>query len=159
MSHDILIEDARPEDRERIAQLFAADLETLRLHQDREQLLQVIDEVLKDGCHNALFWVARTGPGEPPVGVLLATALMSVKHGGRSLWLEQLYVDPAGRKLGIGRALVQRLLRHARQEGLVGIDLESYQLNAPASCLYRSLGFRRLGRERFTIDLINLKDA
>ena len=50
---------------------------------------------------------------------------------------------------GLGRVLVERLLEIARHDGLAGIDLEAYHGNAPAALLYRSLGFRRLGRERF----------
>ena len=42
-----------------------------------------------------------------------------------------------------------RLLDIARGENAKGIDLEAYHGNAPAALLYRSLGFRRLGRERF----------
>ena len=45
------------------------------------------------------------------------------------------------------------LLDWAEENGIEGIDLESYRLNAPASILYRTLGFRRLGRERFTLEL------
>lgn len=151
MADNVVIEDARPEHRERVADLFIADLETLRLRKTREELLAVIDGLITRRDCGEVFWVALD-QGRA-VGALLATRYTSVKHGGPSLWLEQLFVDPTARRVGAGKALVQRLLAWAADNGIVGIDLESYQLNAPASCLYRSLGFRRLGRERFTIDL------
>ena len=86
-------------------------------------------------------------------GVLFAHTYWSAKHGGRAVWLEQLYVRPTARRLGMGRLLVNALLDWAEVNGIRGIDLESYRLNAPASILYRSMGFRRLGRERFTLQI------
>ena len=140
-------------DREQLAELFAADLRDLRISQPLERLVEVIDRVRKEGRKHAILWGAKESSDGPVLGALFANVFYSVKHGGRAVWLEQLYVDPEARKRGIGRALVQHLLDWARQNGIRGIDLESYQLNAPASILYRSLGFRRLGRERFSIEL------
>ncbi|GMV41582.1 MAG: hypothetical protein AMXMBFR64_32980 [Myxococcales bacterium] len=153
MSDAILIDAVRPEDREVVADLFLADLDTVRVRKTRAEVLAVIDSLIEGTRPHELFWAARTAPGGRPLGALLATVVTSVKHGGRALWLEQLFVDGSARRMGAGRAMVERLLSWCRENGVVGIDLESYQLNAPASCLYRSLGFRRLGRERFTIDL------
>lgn len=163
MSDKILIDDVRPEDREVVADLFIADLDTVRVRKTRDEVLAVIDTLVDPAKasegRRELFWAARTGPGAPPIGALLGTVLISIKHGGPALWLEQLFVDGTARRKGAGRALVEHLLAWCRDNGVVGIDLESYQLNAPASCLYRSLGFRRLGRERFTIDLNPTTDA
>ena len=152
-----IIDPVRPSDREAIAELFAADLRSLRIGVPSDGLLAVIDRIIADEGRSSLLWAAREEPGGRPVGVVFATLFFSIKHAGRALWLEQLYVDPTGRRGGVGRALVQRVLEWSRDNGIAGIDLESYQLNAPASCLYRSLGFRRLGRERFTIDLQDTK--
>jgi ribosomal protein S18 acetylase RimI-like enzyme len=37
----------------------------------------------------------------------------------------------------------------AEDNEIRGVDLEAYRGNTPASILYRSVGFHRLGRERF----------
>ncbi len=123
-SHDrsarFAVEAARPEDAEAVIDLFVEDLRDLR--------------------------APVTGEA---VGVLVANELLSVKFAGRSLWIEELYVGKRWRRNGLGRLMVVDLLERARTSGVRGIDLEAYQGNAPAALLYRALGFRRLGRERF----------
>lgn len=53
-------------------------------------------------------------------------------------WLEQLYVDPAHHRKGIGMALLTHVMRDRPQ----GLDLWVFQSNAPARDLYESQGFR-----------------
>jgi ribosomal protein S18 acetylase RimI-like enzyme len=142
-----VIEPATSLDRDAVVALFAADLTDLRLPVDLDGLRQVFDHFVDDA--RAVLLVARSAPSMPPVGVLVANRVPSVKFSGWSLWIEELYVSPLARQQGLGRALVLHLLDLARQEHARGIDLEAYHGNAPAALLYRSLGFRRLGRERF----------
>ena len=142
-----VIDSATFADRDAVVDLFAADLTDLRLPVDRTGLRHVFDHFVTDA--RAVMLVARAQPGGAPVGVLVANRVPSVKFSGWSLWIEELYVSAATRQQGLGRALVLRLLDLARQEQARGIDLEAYHGNAPAALLYRSLGFRRLGRERF----------
>lgn len=151
MAPNIVIDNVQAGHRDAVADLFVADLDTVRVRRTRDEVLAVIDGLVERRDPREVFWVALD-EGRV-IGALLATVYPSVKHGGPALWLEQLFVDPRARRVGAGKALVQRLMEWGRQNGIAGIDLESYQLNAPASCLYRSLGFRRLGRERFTLDL------
>ena len=42
---------------------------------------------------------------------------------------------------------------YAMNAGLRGIELEAYRMNTAASVLYRTLGFRRLARERYAFDM------
>lgn len=141
------IEPAAPADRTAVVALFAEDLHDLRLPVDEAQLGTVYDALVADS--RAVMLVVRDGPGQPAEGVLVASRVPSVKFSGWSLWIEELYVARRARQKGYGRALVLRLLDIARREDVKGIDLEAYHGNAPAALLYRSLGFRRLGRERF----------
>ncbi len=141
------IEAAGPADRQAVVSLFAEDLHDVRLPVDEVQLGVVYDALVADS--RAVMQVVRDEPGGPAVGVLVASRVPSVKFSGWSLWIEELYVARSARQKGYGRALVLRLLEIARREDVKGIDLEAYHGNAPAALLYRSLGFRRLGRERF----------
>jgi ribosomal protein S18 acetylase RimI-like enzyme len=56
-------------------------------------------------------------------------------------------VDPEFRKQGIAKRLLQRLIAHARNQGLLQIQLAVAVENAPARALYRSLGFESFGVE------------
>ncbi len=148
-----VVDAATASDRSALADLFAQDLEVLHVAWPRERVLDVIDAILLRTPRDCILLVVRPRPGDPPVGVAFANVFPSVRHGGPAAWIEQLYVAPEYRRRGYGRALVAALIEEAQRRGLCGLDLESYQLNAPASILYRSMGFRRLGRERFTLSL------
>jgi len=141
------IEAALAGDRDAVVSLFAEDLTDLKLPVDEAALANVYDALVNDA--RAVVLVARDAPGGTAVGVLVASRIASVKFSGWSLWIEELYVARRARQRGLGRFLVLRLLDIARGENVKGIDLEAYHGNAPAALLYRSLGFRRLGRERF----------
>jgi len=142
----------RPADRETIARLLANDMRDLGMGKTPEDLLAVADLVLEDAGRSSYCLVVRPDEQSQPVGILLANVLFSVKLAGKSLWIENLYVDNAWRRHGLGRTLVEHMLDWAETHNIRGIDLEAYQGNTPAAILYRSLGFERLSRERFWFD-------
>ena len=140
------------EDIEALARLFDEDMrelgEDVAFEAQRELAREIVLSV--QGAQDrpeCLCWVARRG--EEVVGVILANFNWSPKFGGRSLWIESLYVSASGRRQGVGRRLVDTLLDWAEDHGIKGVDIEAYRGNTPAGVLYRSMGFRRLGRERF----------
>jgi ribosomal protein S18 acetylase RimI-like enzyme len=141
-----------PADSDAIAALFLEDMDDLGVDVTLEQLEELAEQVVADVRSDeptCVCWVARPEQGEPPCGVVLANFNWSLKFGGKALWIEELYVTPDYRRGGIGRELVDLVLDFAEENGFRGIDLEAYQGNAPASILYRTMGFHRLGRERF----------
>jgi len=52
------------------------------------------------------------------------------------------------RRLGLGRALLEHLLRFLYQERAEALFLEADEQNAPALALYRALGFQEAGRRK-----------
>ena len=142
------IEPALASDKSAVVALFAEDLTGLRMAVDLAILGNVFDGMQADP--RTIVLVCRAETEGVAAGVLVASRILSVKHGGQSLWIEELYVGNLHRQRGFGRALVAGLLALARVEGIKGIDLEAYHGNDAAALLYRSVGFRRLGRERFT---------
>ncbi|MFY1869101.1 GNAT family N-acetyltransferase [Achromobacter xylosoxidans] len=57
--------------------------------------------------------------------------------------LYDLFVAPAARHGGIGRALLQRAEAHARAGGFARMDLTTARTNLPAQALYESLGWQQ----------------
>lgn len=56
-------------------------------------------------------------------------------------WLEDLYVEEAERRLGLGRALTEAALERARARACRRVQLDVNERNPEALALYESLGF------------------
>lgn len=78
-------------------------------------------------------------------GALLGTltlVLFRIPTGARA-WIEDVVVDSAARKRGVGEALTHEALRLAADHGARTVDLTSRPTRADANRLYRRLGFKR----------------
>ncbi|HEY1328707.1 MAG TPA: GNAT family N-acetyltransferase [Casimicrobiaceae bacterium] len=89
--------------------------------------------------------IARAG-GEsaPAAGFALFFHTFSTFTGQRSLWLEDLFVRPERRGLGIGKALLARLAALARERACARFEWAVLDWNEPALRFYESLGARVL---------------
>jgi ribosomal protein S18 acetylase RimI-like enzyme len=64
--------------------------------------------------------------------------------GGLAFYIEDIYVESACRRLGIGSSLLAKLAVCAREQNILRIDLHVREDNRAARRLYRKLGFERL---------------
>jgi GNAT superfamily N-acetyltransferase len=80
--------------------------------------------------------------GEPVVGVALMTFRSSVWTVGPTALLEELYVVPAQRGRGDGRALLLEAMVVARARGAETFELYTGEGDAAARALYKSHGLR-----------------
>jgi ribosomal protein S18 acetylase RimI-like enzyme len=87
------------------------------------------------------FWLAAEDDHAPAAGICQLRYRHSVWTAAEDCWLEDLYVAPEARRLGLGRALVQRALDRARERGCHRVELDTNEDNHDAIGLYRSLGF------------------
>ena len=114
---------------------------------DYERLLHEVDAA-PEGLHAALF-----GP-TPRVfcdlaeqdGVIAGFALwfysFSTFRGRHGIYLEDLFVRPAMRGHGIGRALLADLAARCLREDLARLEWSVLDWNEPALAFYRTLGAR-----------------
>lgn len=58
--------------------------------------------------------------------------------------IKRMYVRPAYRRRGIGRALLEAAIREARRTGYATLRLDSARFMKPAQALYRDLGFAEI---------------
>ena len=57
--------------------------------------------------------------------------------------LKRMYVRPAFRGMGLAKAMLRHLARHAQEQGAAALRLETGIYEAPAIALYEGFGFRR----------------
>jgi len=67
-------------------------------------------------------------------------------HQRLLLWF--LYVEPAWRRRGVGRALLERVEAHGRDVGATHVWLETSNVNVPGVAAYERLGYALCGADR-----------
>lgn len=82
--------------------------------------------------------------GGEAVGYALFFATFSTFLGRPGIWLEDLFVLPARRRAGVGRALLRHVARLAVARGCGRLEWSALDWNEPALAFYRGLGARRL---------------
>jgi len=83
------------------------------------------------------LYIARDGAGE----AIGCVALRPVELEG-SCEMKRLFVAPAGRGLGIGKALMNAVIEDARRIGYREMRLDTLPAMTTAQAMYRAAGFR-----------------
>jgi ribosomal protein S18 acetylase RimI-like enzyme len=113
-----------------------------------EALAERIAELLAGGRTSVLL------AGEGPDGLAVLRFRPSIWTPGLECYLAELYVVPDRRGRGLGRALMQAAIEHARAEGADYMDLGTSEDDVAARGLYESFGFsNREGRPDGPIQL------
>ncbi|HEX5928326.1 MAG TPA: GNAT family N-acetyltransferase [Solirubrobacterales bacterium] len=79
--------------------------------------------------------------GDGPDGIALFRLRPGLWAEGLECYLQELYVVPALRGRGIGRALLRATIERAREAGAAGVDLNTGETDTAARGLYESMGF------------------
>jgi GNAT superfamily N-acetyltransferase len=98
----------------------------------------------------ALVEVALAWEGDQTAGFALFFHNFSTFLGRRGLYLEDLFVRPAFRRRGYGRALLVHLARLAVERGCGRFEWTVLDWNAPAIGFYQKLGAQILPEWRIT---------
>ncbi|HET6447814.1 MAG TPA: GNAT family N-acetyltransferase [Conexibacter sp.] len=137
--------EIRPTTREDVALLLEligalADYERLRdeLHATSELLEQHLF-----GAQPAAEAVIAEADGQA-VGYALFFSTFSTFLARPGLWLEDLFVLPARRRGGVGRALLEHVAQLAVARDCGRLEWSALDWNEPALAFYRGLGARRL---------------
>lgn len=97
----------------------------------------------------SVLFVARDETG---ILGMLTLVLFRIPTGLRA-WIEDVVTDEAARGKGVGRAINEAALEHARAAGATTVDLTSRPSREAANRLYRRIGFeaRETNVYRFTL--------
>lgn len=137
MRHRIQL--ATLDDAAAIAPLFDAYRQFYRQPPDAALALAFIHERL--ALRESVIWMALEDSGEVAGFSQLYPSFSSV--AARRTWiLNDLYVRPAARGQGVGRALLDAAAAHARATGAQRLELSTAHDN-PAQKLYQAAGYRR----------------
>lgn len=116
-----------------------------------EEAPELVEATPQD-LHEALFGdgdprvhahVAEVGDGDggwQVVGMAVWYVTYSTWTGRHGLWLEDLYVRPTSRRLGLGRALLAALAAECTRRGYRRLEWWVLDWNAPAQAVYRAVG-------------------
>jgi|SRR5690242_1256652 len=140
------IRPAAPADRDAVLRLLLAQFEEHAISTPAGALGAGIDYIVARPDAGRILVAARDGV---VVGVAAVTFTRGLEHGGRSAWLEELYVEPSRRSAGIGSALLRAAFDVALANGAVAMDLEVDAAHERAARLYARAGFRALPRTRW----------
>lgn len=100
-----------------------------------EAVTETVRRLLEEGEITVLL------AGDGPDGLSLFRFRPALWSDGLETYLQELYVVPALRGRGTGRALLERTIEIARQRGADGIDLNTGETDTAARGLYESAGF------------------
>jgi GNAT superfamily N-acetyltransferase len=118
---------------------FIRDLaEYEKLSHEVDTTGQALDEALF-GETPRVFCEIAEWDGEA-VGFALWFYSFSTFRGRHGIYLEDLFIREAMRGRGIGKALLARLARRCRDEGLMRLEWSVLDWNEPSIAFYRSIG-------------------
>jgi GNAT superfamily N-acetyltransferase len=140
-TRDLIRAASSSDDVERARELFveyAAWLDVDLCFQNFEQELATLPGAYAPPRGRLLL----AGPIEHPVGCVALRPLPGSSDERVVAEMKRLYVRPAGRGAGVGRALVEALIDEARSIGYREIKLDTLPQMASARLLYDALGFR-----------------
>jgi GNAT superfamily N-acetyltransferase len=133
-----LIRPTRPEDAELLVNLVLE----LAVYENLEQHARAKPDDFRKhlfGPRPAAEAVVAEVEGEP-VGFALWFSTFSTFRGQPGLYLEDIFVKPSCRGLGIGKALLAAVARQAIDRGCGRLEWSVLDWNAPAIGFYRALG-------------------
>lgn len=106
---------------------------------EHEFLVRRIPELMRSG--EGVFFLADDGADDEPAGFAYLQFNPSLYNEPRDAYLGEIYVVPDRRGEGLGRALLEATIEHARAEGSVHFSITTSMGDDEARSLYESAGF------------------
>ncbi len=146
----ITVRAATPDDAEALAALLTA----LLAEHDTEAPADFAAALARDGFGtHPRFEALIAEDGGEAVGATLFYPVYRPSRAGHGLLMEDIYVAPEARRLGVGRLLLARLAALARARGCTYIEWTVEDANDAARAFYSTSGARlRAGKVSYQLD-------
>ncbi|WP_374608504.1 N-acetyltransferase family protein [Thermomonas sp.] len=152
MDENTTISRAGPADLDALAALFDAYRQFYEQPSDLPRARQWLRERLRFG--ESMVLVAKRGG--IAVGFTQLYPMFSSVRTARTWILNDLFVDAGARRKGVARALLDAAAAFAREDGAMGISLETSQDNAAARALYRAAGWNEDATQWYSLGFSKL---
>lgn len=143
-SNTVVVRPARPSD---TLPLLAA-IRALAEYEEEPQAVENDEVALQAslfGPNPAVFAHVAEDVDGAIIGIAIWFVTYSTWTGRHGIWLEDLFVDPASRRMGVGRALVAALADVAIERRYARLEWTVLDWNELALGFYRSIGAQAMG--------------
>ena len=107
---------------------------------DRDWAAGSFSALLRDDSLGAAWIVSRDSE---PAGYVVLTVRFSMEYGGLDAFVDDLFVRPAFRRRGLGRALLRALFDECGRRRVLAVHVEVGEDNAAAKALYGGFGLKQ----------------
>jgi len=146
MNSEVVISRLKASDCVPCSSLLVQQLSEHNISTSPEPLANIMRQLVEQPHHG---FVLTAKINDSLVGVAYAAYILSAEHCGKVAWLEELFVLPALRGLGIGKSLLNATMKTAAGDGALVVDLEIDSSHRKVASLYQRSGFTLLNRERW----------
>jgi GNAT superfamily N-acetyltransferase len=118
-----------------------------------------LDRPHAEEASKALLADARLGrvwlieQGDEAVGHVVVTFVFAMEYGGLTAVVDDFYVQPPARGVGLGTAALEEVRRVCAELGIRALRVEVGRDNAVAQAVYRRVGFGAVDRQLMTLPL------
>jgi GNAT superfamily N-acetyltransferase len=130
----------------KIADLLMQQMTRTHTEETYQTLLNGIQQSLQEGSLSKIVIAEEQGT---VLGLAFFNIGISLKKGGKYIWLNDLFVHNEHRNRGIAKKILLHVIHWAENEGLKGIELETGINNSVTKHLYNSLGFHDIISKRY----------
>jgi GNAT superfamily N-acetyltransferase len=139
-----IVREAHPGDVPALLEMFAELAEFEELTHELRATEKQLNEALFGPHPAAQALIAERRDPHQAIGYALYFPTFSSFLATTGIWLEDLFVRPAHRRAGVGRALLAAVAARLREGGGARLEWAALDWNEPALSFYRVLGARTM---------------
>lgn len=144
------VEKAKSADISALVELMAEFYAESNYALDRAWAAESFAKLLQSADRGSV-WIARRGI--ELAGYVVLTVRHSMEFGGLDAFIDDLFVRPQFRRLGVGKSLLHAIFGECRERSVLAVHVEVGHENQAAGTLYKAFGLRENGRKQLTARL------